>query len=56
MQKKLEEEQVKNGRLETVSGKSENGDTLTIDFVGYVDGKQFQGGKARIIHLVAIHL
>ena len=46
VQKRLEEEQVKNGRLVTVDRKSENGDTLTIDFDGYVDGKQFQGGKA----------
>lgn len=27
-------------------GKAENGDTLIIDFDGFVDGEQFEGGKA----------
>ena len=50
--KKLEEEQVKNARLVVVDKKSENGDTLCIDFDGYVDGKQFKGGKAENYDLV----
>ena len=50
--KKLEEEQVKNARLVVVDKKSESGDTLCIDFDGYVDGKQFKGGKAENYDLV----
>ena len=44
--KRIEEEQVKNARLVVVDKKSEKGDVLSIDFDGYVDGKQFKGGKA----------
>lgn len=44
--KKIEEEQVKNARLVVVDKKAEKGDVLSIDFDGYVDGKQFKGGKA----------
>ena len=50
--KKIEEEQVKNARLVAVDKKSEKGDTLSIDFDGYVDGKQFKGGKAENYDLV----
>ena len=46
IQKRLEEEQVKNSRLVTVEKASEKGDTVIIDFDGYVDGKQFDGGKS----------
>ena len=44
--KKIDEEREKNARLVAVDRKSKNGDTVTIDFDGYVDGKQFKGGKA----------
>ena len=27
-------------------GKAQKGDTVTIDYVGYIDGKEFKGGKA----------
>ena len=38
--------QEKNSRLITVEDRGvENGDHVTIDFDGYVDGKQFDGGK-----------
>ena len=33
-------------RLVTVEKASEKGDTVIIDFDGYVDGKQFDGGKS----------
>ena len=34
-------------RIITVEGRAaENGDIVSIDFDGYVDGKQFDGGKA----------
>ena len=37
----------RNSRIITVEGRAaENGDIVTIDFDGYVDGKQFDGGKA----------
>ena len=40
--------QDRNGRLLTREGAAENGDTVDIDFEGFVDGKAFEGGKARI--------
>jgi trigger factor len=36
---------------ETKSGKSEKGDRVTIDFVGSIDGKEFDGGKGEAIPL-----
>ena len=33
-------------RIETVEREAQMGDTVVLDFDGYVDGKQFQGGKA----------
>ncbi len=37
----------RNSRIVTVEDRAaENGDMVTIDFDGYVDGKQFDGGKA----------
>ena len=38
--------QDRNGRLLTREGAAENGDTVDIDFEGFVDGKAFEGGKA----------
>ena len=39
--------QDRNSRMVTVEDRAaENGDLVTIDFDGYVDGKQFDGGKA----------
>ena len=36
----------KNSRLVTVEDRAvEDGDLVTIDFDGYVDGKRFDGGK-----------
>lgn len=40
------QEREKNARLVAVDRKSKMGDTVCIDFDGYVDGKQFKGGKA----------
>ncbi|MGN6549984.1 MAG: trigger factor [Pararhizobium sp.] len=37
---------------ETKDGAAENGDRLTIDFVGKVDGTEFAGGKAEDANLV----
>ena len=44
--------QDRNGRLLTREGAAENGDTVDIDFDGYVDGKAFEGGKAEHYSLV----
>ena len=38
--------QDRNGRLLTREGAAENGDTVDIDFEGFVDGVAFDGGKA----------
>ena len=43
---RIKEEQEKNARLISVERKSKLGDIVNIDFDGYVDGKQFSGGKA----------
>lgn len=37
---------------ETKDGKAENGDRVTIDFVGKIDGEEFDGGKAEDAPLV----
>ena len=37
--------QDRNGRLLTREGAAENGDTVDIDFEGFVDGVAFEGGK-----------
>ena len=44
--------QDRNGRLLTREGAAENGDTVDIDFDGFVDGKAFEGGKAEHYSLV----
>ena len=44
--------QDRNGRLLTREGEAQNGDTATIDFEGFVDGKAFAGGKAEHYALV----
>ena len=44
--------QDRNGRLLTRDGEAQNGDTATIDFEGFVDGKAFEGGKAEHYALV----
>ncbi|MBQ1282117.1 MAG: trigger factor, partial [Oscillospiraceae bacterium] len=41
-----------NARISTVDRAAQNGDTVTLDFDGYVDGEQFQGGKAEGHNLV----
>lgn len=38
--------QDRNARIETVDREAKSGDTVILDFDGYVDGKPFQGGKA----------
>ncbi len=44
--KQLKAMQEKNGRLVTVEGRTvESGDTVVIDFEGFIDGKAFDGGK-----------
>ena len=44
--------QDRNGRLLTREGEAQNGDTVDIDFEGFVDGKAFDGGKAEHYSLV----
>lgn len=44
--------QDRNSRLLTREGAAENGDTVDIDFEGFVDGKAFEGGKAEHYSLV----
>lgn len=44
--------QDRNGRLMTREGAAENGDTVDIDFEGFVDGVAFEGGKAEHYSLV----
>ncbi len=44
--------QDRTGRLLTREGAAENGDTVDIDFEGFVDGKAFEGGKAEHFSLV----
>ena len=44
--------QDRNGRLLTREGAAENGDTVDIDFEGFVDGKAFEGGEAEHYSLV----
>lgn len=47
VQNRLSAMQDRNSRLVTVEGRAaEMGDTVDFDFDGYVDGKQFEGGKA----------
>lgn len=46
MEKELKSEQEKNSRTVTVEDRAAaNGDTVTIDFEGFVDGVAFEGGK-----------
>lgn len=46
IEKALKQEQERNSRLVTIEDRAaENGDTVTIDFDGSIDGKQFSGGK-----------
>ena len=53
IENELKSMQEQNARLVTVDDRAaENGDTATIDFDGYVDGKQFEGGKAEKYDLV----
>ena len=42
----LENERYKNSRLVSVEREAKDKDVVNIDFDGYVDGKQFDGGKA----------
>ena len=42
----LENERFKNSRLVSVEREAKNNDIVNIDFDGYVDSKQFDGGKA----------
>jgi len=37
----------RNARINTVERAAEMGDTTVIDFVGYVDGKEFEGGDGK---------
>ena len=48
----LAKEQERHARLEEVAKEAKNGDTVNIDFEGFVDGKAFEGGKAEGYDLV----
>ncbi len=41
----IENRRKRNGRLETVERAAAEGDTVLIDFEGFVDGEAFEGGK-----------
>ena len=45
VQERLDTLQDRNSRLISVDRPAENGDTVIIDFDGYMDGKRFDGGK-----------
>ncbi len=53
--KAIEEERNQNARIVTVEDRpAQNGDTVIIDFEGFVDGEAFEGGKGEghlLIHL-----
>lgn len=52
VQAELEKVQKSQARMETVEGRaSQNGDTVIIDFVGTVDGVEFEGGKGENFEL-----
>ncbi|MCF0146496.1 MAG: trigger factor [Eubacterium sp.] len=47
VEEELKKEQNKNGRLVTIDdGEAEDGDTVTLDYAGTVDGVAFEGGTA----------
>ncbi|WP_125767769.1 trigger factor [Companilactobacillus furfuricola] len=46
-EKRLEELQKQQAELVLKDGKAEEGDTVVIDYVGTVDGKEFEGGSAQ---------
>jgi len=52
IQEMLEAEQNKNARLIDADRPSENGDTLTIDFKGFIGDEPFEGGEAKNHNLV----
>lgn len=53
VEKEIDRVRERNSRMVTVEDRAaENGDTAEIDFDGYVDGKQFDGGKAENFDLV----
>ena len=43
--------QDRNARIETVDREAKTGDTVILDFEGFVDGKAFEGGKAEKYNL-----
>ncbi|MCH4008387.1 trigger factor [Companilactobacillus sp.] len=47
IEKKLEDMQKQQAELVLKDGKAEEGDTVVIDYVGTVDGKEFDGGSAQ---------
>ncbi len=48
VENELKRQQEKNGRLVTVDDRAaEEGDTVTIDFEGFMDGKPFEGGAEK---------
>lgn len=47
----IEKEREKNARLVEVDRPAEEGDTLNIDFEGFVDGEAFEGGKGENYNL-----
>jgi len=46
IEKRLQDELEKNSRLITVDRAAEMGDTVSINFTGYIDGEPFEGGEA----------
>jgi trigger factor len=47
IQEKLQAEREKNARQISVERPAENGDVVTINFVGYVDGEAFENGEGK---------
>ncbi len=52
LDKIIDSEREKNARLVPVERAAENGDTVVIDFLGKVDGEEFEGGNAKNHNLV----
>lgn len=53
VEQEIENIREKNSRLVTVEGRAvQNGDTVIIDFEGFIDGKPFEGGKGTKWNLV----
>ena len=51
VEERIERERNNLAELVIKEGAAENGDTVVIDFVGSIDGVEFDGGKVKTFHL-----